>query len=88
MNEPMARMRERLSVLCPISLDIADESQRHAGHSGARDGGGHYVLAIVSQQFTGKNTVARHRMIYSALGDLMKRDIHALTVTAHAPDEI
>jgi BolA protein len=81
-------MRERLAVLEPIALDIADESHRHSGHAGARDGGGHYLLSIVSPQFTGKNTVARHRMVYSVLGDLMRREIHALTVVAHAPDEI
>jgi BolA protein len=68
-------------------LEIIDESHKHAGHAGARDGGGHYVLNIVSAQFSGKNTVARHRMIYSALGELMKREIHALTILARAPDE-
>lgn len=88
MNERLARMRERLAVLEPVALDIADESHLHSGHVGARNGGGHYVLSIVSQQFTGKNTVVRHRMVYSALGDLMKREIHALTVVAHTPDEI
>ena len=55
--------------------------------AGARDGGGHYVLHIVSAQFIGHNTVARHRMIYSTLGKLMKREIHALTIQAHTPDE-
>ena len=67
-------------------LEIIDESHKHAGHAGARDGGGHYVLNIVSAQFAGNNTVARHRMIYSALGELMKREIHALTIQAHAPE--
>ena len=71
-----------------FQLEIIDESHKHAGHAGARDGGGHYVLRIVSARFAGKNTVARHRMIYSALGELMKREIHALTIQASAPDEI
>ena len=88
MNARMAEMTARLAVLEPVSLDIIDESHKHAGHAGARDGGGHYVVNIVSAQFAGKNTVARHRMIYSALGEMMKREIHALTILARAPDEI
>ena len=81
-------MSARLAVLNPTILEIIDESHKHAGHAGARDGGGHYVLNIVSAQFAGNSTVARHRMIYSALGELMKREIHALTIQAHTPDEI
>lgn len=81
-------MRQRLAALAPVALDITDESHKHAGHAGARDGGGHYVLRIVSAQFAGKNTVARHRVIYSALGEMMKREIHALTILAYVPDEI
>ena len=88
MNTRIAAMQARLAVLEPLLLDITDESHKHAGHAGARDGGGHYVMHIVSAQFTGKNTVARHRMIYSALGDMMKREIHALTLQAQAPNEI
>lgn len=81
-------MRERLAALDPISIEIIDESAKHAGHAGARDGGGHYVLYIASAQFIRKNTVARHRMIYSALGDMMRCEIHALTIRASAPGEI
>lgn len=88
MSERETRMRTRLSVLDPVELDIMDESHKHAGHAGARDGGGHYVLRIVSAQFAGKSTIARHRMIYSALGDLMKREIHALTLQALEPKEL
>ena len=83
----IASMRSLLAALDPVSLEIIDESRKHAGHAGARDGGGHYVLNIVSRQFAGKNTVARHRMIYSALGPMMKREIHALTILAQTPDE-
>jgi BolA family transcriptional regulator, general stress-responsive regulator len=83
-----AQMRARLARLDPLHIEIIDESHKHAGHAGARDGGGHYVLRIVSDRFAGNNTVARHRMIYSALGDMMKREIHALTIQATAPDEI
>lgn len=83
-----ARMRERLAALAPQSLDIADESALHAGHEGARGGGGHYALTIVSQKFDGQSTVARHRMIYVALGELMQREIHALSIRALAPGEL
>ena len=88
MNERETKMRARLAVLDPVQLEIIDESHKHAGHAGAREGGGHYVVRIVSAQFAGKNTVARHRMIYSAMGELMKREIHALTIQALAPNEI
>jgi len=83
----IASMRTLLAELDPITLDIIDESHRHAGHAGARDGGGHYVLNIVSRQIAGKNTVLRHRMIYSALQPMMKKEIHALTIQALTPDE-
>lgn len=81
-------MRSRLATLEPVSLDIMDESHQHAGHAGARDGGGHYVLHIVSAQFVGKNMAARHRMIYLALAEMMKSEIHALTIQARAPSEL
>lgn len=80
------RIRTCLATLAPVSLDITDDSHRHAGHAQAA-GGGHYTLRIVSTQFAGKNTVARHRMIYSALGEMMKHDIHALNIQAKTPDE-
>lgn len=88
MNEREMNMRARLAVLEPTRLEITDESSKHAGHAGARDGGGHYVLRIASARFAGKSTVARHRMIYSALGEMMRREIHALTIQALAPNEL
>ncbi len=88
MNQREAKMRARLALLEPEQMEIIDESHRHAGHAGARGGGGHYVVRIVAAQFAGKTTIARHRMIYSALGDLMQRDIHALTIQALAPNEL
>jgi BolA protein len=81
------RMRALLAALEPLALDIVDDSAKHAGHEGAKSGGGHYRLSIVSPQFTGKNTVARHRLIYGALGSMMQRDIHALAIAALAPGE-
>jgi len=73
--------------LKPVAVDLRDESAQHAGHAGAASGGGHWQLTIVSEAFRGKNAVARHRMIYEALGDLMKRDIHALKIEAFAPEQ-
>ena len=82
------RIRERLAALEPVALDLVDESAQHAGHSGSRPGGGtHWRLAIVSQRFTGQPTVARHRMVYQALGELMQDPIHALAITARSPEE-
>ncbi|MGZ5038974.1 MAG: BolA family protein [Usitatibacter sp.] len=80
-------IRERLAALQPVSVDLRDESEQHAGHAGAASGGGHWQLTIVSEAFRGKTAVARHRMIYEALGDLMKRDIHALRIEAFAPEQ-
>lgn len=80
-------IRQRLSVLVPDAIDIADESAKHAGHAGARSGGGHFRLTIVSQQFEGRSTLARHRMVYDALGDMMHGPIHALAIRAATPGE-
>ncbi|MEO5749278.1 MAG: BolA family protein [Usitatibacter sp.] len=81
-------MRERLAALQPVQVDLQDESAQHAGHAGARaSGGSHWRLAIVSEAFRGKSPVARHRMVYEALGDLMKQDIHALRIEALAPEQ-
>ena len=81
-------LRQRLAVLAPLSLEIEDDSHRHAGHAGARDGGGHYNLTIVAAAFAGQSTVKRHRIIYDAAGDLMRGPIHALSIRAFAPDEV
>jgi BolA protein len=81
-------MRDRLATLYPESVEILDESGAHAGHAGARDGGGHYQLIIVSQAFAEQPLQARHRMVYAALGTLMQKEIHALAIKAYAPEEI
>lgn len=83
----VAAMRERLAALQPEALDIADDSARHAGHAGARSGGGHYRLSIVSAKFAGQTTLARHRLVHEALGEMMKREIHALSIVAKTPNE-
>jgi BolA family transcriptional regulator, general stress-responsive regulator len=87
-NETIAQMQQRLTTLQPDSVDIVDDSAKHVGHAGAASGGGHYQLTIVSKQFAGKPQVARHRLIYQALGDLMQRQIHALSITAYTPDQL
>ena len=82
-------IRSRLSAaLAPTALDIEDESHRHAGHAGARDGRGHFRVRIVSAAFEGQSPLARHRAVYAALGDLMQTDIHALVIDARTPEEI
>ena len=83
----IAQMRERLAVLAPQQLDIADDSAKHAGHAGAASGGGHYRMNIVSPRFAGLPTLARHRLVYDALGAMMKREIHALSIVARTPEE-
>jgi BolA protein len=80
-------MRAALAVLEPGAVEIIDDSAKHAGHAGAKSGGGHYRLSIVSPRFTGCRTMERHRLVYDALGPLMKREIHALSITAKSPDE-
>ncbi|QRM19288.1 BolA/IbaG family iron-sulfur metabolism protein [Dechloromonas sp. TW-R-39-2] len=86
-SETVVHLRERLASLQPLSIEIEDESHRHAGHAGAKDGG-HYQVTIVSSAFSGKNTVARHRLVYDAAGDLMRGRIHALGIHAFAPGEV
>lgn len=83
----MDDIRQRLEALAPSAIELIDDSHLHAGHAGARSGGGHYRLAIVSTAFSGKNTVARHRLVYDTLGDLMRQEIHALAIQARTPDE-
>ena len=87
--ERVTRMREILTeALVPLALEINDESHKHAGHAGARGGQGHFSVTVVSEAFAGKLPLARHRLVYTALGDMMTTDIHALAITAKAPDEV
>jgi BolA family transcriptional regulator, general stress-responsive regulator len=81
-------IRQRLAVLQPQQLELVDESEAHRGHAGYREGGNtHWRLSIVSPAFAGQPTVARHRLVYQALGDLMQHPIHALAISARAPEE-
>jgi BolA protein len=80
-------MRRRLAPLQPLQLDIADESAHHAGHAGAQ-GGDHFRMTIVTPLFSGRDTLQRHRLIYDALGSMMRGQIHALSIKALAPEEL
>ncbi len=88
MKTILERIEHKLAVLSPDSIELIDDSEKHAGHAGAKGGGGHFQLIIVSPLFDGKSAQARHRMIHAALGELLEREIHALTLKAYTPDEI
>ena len=82
------RLRLRLEArFAPASLDVEDESHLHAGHAGAAQGHGHFRVRIVAEAFRGVSPVARHRMVYAAVDDMLKTDIHALAIEASAPAE-
>ena len=74
-------------ALQPTALEVVDESHKHAGHAGARDGRGHFAVSIVSEAFAGLAPLARHRRVYAALGTMMETDIHALSIQARTPAE-
>ncbi len=84
----IARMRDLLAAaLAPSVLEITDDSHKHAGHAGAREGQGHFTVEVVSLMFAGKSSLARHRLVYAALGDMMQTDIHALVIRSLTPEE-
>ncbi|MED5407610.1 MAG: BolA family protein [Pseudomonadota bacterium] len=82
-------IRQRLSAhLDPESIEIEDQSHLHAGHEGAASGGGHFEVVVVTRDFSGLNMLARHRLVYDALGEAMHNEIHALSIKAYTPDEL
>lgn len=84
----VSMIRRRLTnALQPESLDIEDDSARHAGHASA-GGGGHFNVIIVSDKFNGLNLIKRHRMVYDAVADMMNSEIHALSMKTYTPEEI
>ncbi|CAL1240076.1 BolA family protein [Candidatus Methylocalor cossyra] len=89
MNDRVEKIRTALQrALHPVQLEIIDDSAAHAGHPGAAlSGGGHFSTLIVSEAFNGKSTVQRHQLVYQALGELMRTDIHALAIKALTPAE-
>lgn len=87
-EQRVAMIRDRLTtVLAPERVEIEDDSHKHAGHAGAKDGRGHFNVTVVSNAFDGKSLIERHRMVYDALGDAMQTDIHALSINARTPSE-
>jgi BolA protein len=85
--ERISRLRAALEqALSPLQLDIQDDSAKHAGHAGAREGG-HFRVRLVSEAFRGKTVVERHRLVFAAVAGLMGRDIHALNIDAKSPEE-
>jgi BolA protein len=88
-NDRLDRIRDRLAAtFAPIECQLLDESHLHAGHAGAASGAGHYRLRLVSARFEGLNRIARHRLVYDCLRDMMQSDIHALNIIAFAPSEL
>ncbi|MGY6554549.1 MAG: BolA family protein [Wenzhouxiangella sp.] len=86
--ERVAMIRSRIeTVLEPVELAVIDESHLHAGHPGARDGRGHFRVRVVSPLFAPLSRIARHRLVYDAMGELMRTDIHALNIEAISPNE-
>lgn len=86
-TDRIERIRTLLTqALTPTSLEIIDDSHKHAGHEGAKGGGGHFNVSICTAEFEGKTLIQRHRMIYDALGNMMQQDIHALSIVATTPD--
>ena len=81
-------IQARLAALEPASVELQDESGQHLGHAGWKPGGSHFRLIIVSPHFAGRDRLSRHRMVYDALGPLIRDDIHALAIHALAPDEL
>lgn len=82
------RMRSMLTTaFAPDALDVIDDSHKHVGHAGARDGRGHFTVVVVSDAFTGLSRLARHRAVYEALGGMLDSDIHALSIRARTLQE-
>ena len=75
------------AALSPAELLVKDQSHLHVGHVGAQEGKGHFEVTIVSNEFDGVNRIARHRLVYEALGSFMESDIHALRINAYSPSE-
>jgi BolA family transcriptional regulator, general stress-responsive regulator len=85
--ERVEKIRQALTArLTPVSLTIRDDSAQHAGHAGAREGG-HFSVTVVSDRFTGRTRMQRHQLVYEAVAELLRTDIHALSIQARTPQE-
>ncbi len=78
-------IQQALAVLEPTRLEVVDDSARHAGHAGAATGLGHFNVLIETNAFAGLSPVARHKLVYQALGSLLETDIHAVGIQARLP---
>ena len=88
-NQRKGEITHRLQAAFePETLGVEDESYKHEGHEGAKDGRGHFRVLIIAEAFSGKSLLERHRMVYKALAGLMTTDIHALAIDAWCPDEL
>lgn len=89
MSDRANEIRRRLTVaFAPLHLDVFDDSASHAGHSGAMaSGGAYFYVTVVSPVFEGKSLIQRHQMVYNALGDMMREEIHALSMKVFTPSE-
>ena len=87
-TERAERIRARLqAALQPRELEIIDDSHKHAGHAGARDGRGHFRVRVVSERFAGLPTLRRHQLVYECMAEMMQTDIHALSISALTPEQ-
>jgi len=83
----VAQLRSAIErALSPVSLEIIDDSARHAGHAGAREGG-HFRIVVVAEGFAGRSQLERHRLVYAAVASLMGQGVHALSIVARTPEE-
>lgn len=88
MTDRIEQIRSRLlATFAPLQCQLTDDSHLHVGHAGAASGAGHYTVRLVSERFNGLNRLARHRLVYDCLRDMMHSDIHALNIIALAPSE-
>ena len=87
MSAVATTLKDRLTGLSPVVLELADDSAEHAGHAGAAAGGGHFSLLSVSEHFQGLTRIARHRAVLDRVGDLIPYPVHALAIRAYTPDE-
>ena len=87
-NRVLAIRARLIAAFAPTELEVVDESHKHKGHPGARDGRDHFRVRIVSARFAGRKPIERHRMVFAALDTLLKTDIHALSVLAAATETV
>lgn len=84
MTNTVHKLEQALASLNPSHLNIQDDSALHAGHAG-NSGGSHFTVTIISDRFIGLSLIKRHQLVYKAAGELMNKDIHALSIRAEIP---